>query len=366
MDTLPLPPRPNLEQYRKRAKSLVKAAAAPEDDAVRVWASEWLDGLARALGRPVSPFVQASIDRAVADIEERVRETGGQRFTLGSAHYLIARAHGFATWGEFSGHVDRLAGENADPFEAAADAVVNGDLPTLEALLGTDWRLSRTRSAREHRATLLHYTAANGVEDFRQKTPVNAVEVAKALLDRSAVVDAVANTYGGGPAQTTLNLLVSSAHPAAAGVQSELVSTLLQRGAAVDGLEGDGSPLMTALTFGYLEAAEALMQWGPKVTNVMIAAALGHVDVVQRMLVEGTAVAPSLVKLYWLQLSSDPQSHVERAFVWACAFGRTEVVDLLLEHGVEPDATDPWRRTGLDWAKAMRHDEVVKRLTAAG
>jgi hypothetical protein len=102
--------------------------------------------------------------------------------------------------------------------------------------------LIRAQSARRHRATLLHYVAANGVEDFRQLTPPNAVAIAKALLEAGAEVDALANTYGGGNAQTTMNLLVSSTHPAEAGLQPALVDTLLDYGAAIDGLDNDGSP----------------------------------------------------------------------------------------------------------------------------
>ena len=45
----------------------------------------------------------------------------------------------------------------------------------------------------------------------------NAVAIATMLLDAGAGVDVLADTYGGGVAQTTLNLLVSSAHPAHAG-----------------------------------------------------------------------------------------------------------------------------------------------------
>ena len=35
------------------------------------------------------------------------------------------------------------------------------------------------KSAAAHRATLLHYIGANGVEGYRQKTPKNAVKVAE-------------------------------------------------------------------------------------------------------------------------------------------------------------------------------------------
>ncbi|MBV9156187.1 MAG: hypothetical protein JO097_07980, partial [Acidobacteriaceae bacterium] len=63
-------------------------------------------------------------------------------------------------------------------FEPAVDAVVTGDIPTLESLIHQHLDLARARSSRSHRATLLHYLGANGVEDERQKSPRNAVDVA--------------------------------------------------------------------------------------------------------------------------------------------------------------------------------------------
>jgi ankyrin repeat protein len=338
MDTLPLPPRPNIEQYRKRAKDLVRAAGSGEPDAVRAWATDWLDTLARLRGGTSSPFVQGSFDRAVDGVEQQVLErSSAGRFTLADAQFLIARAHSFENWRDFSEQVERLSaqGGDGDPFESAADAVVTGDLPTLESLLRRKPDLVRARSARRHRAMLLHYVAANGVEDFRQQTPPNAVAIASALLEAGSEVDALANTYGGGTAQTTLNLLVSSAHPAEAGLQPALVDALVDFDAAIDGLEGDGSPLMTALAFGHLDAAEALVRRGASIDNVLAAAALGRRDLVGELLAEGGRVSPSLVGLDWLGLSSDPRPHVDRAVVWACAFGRTEVVELLLEHGAD-------------------------------
>ena len=127
---------------------------------------------------------------------------------MADAEARLARAYGFASWTEFARHV-----EGADrAFEAAADAVVGGDIAAVESKLNAD--LVRARSTRRHHATLLHYVAANGVEDFRQLSPPNAVEIACLLLDAGAEVDALADTYGGGTDQTTMNLLVSSAHPA--------------------------------------------------------------------------------------------------------------------------------------------------------
>jgi ankyrin repeat protein len=208
--------------------------------------------------------------------------------------------------------------------------------------------------------TLLHYVAANGVEDFRQLTPPNAVAIARLLLEAGAEVDAVANTYGGGKAQTTMNLLVSSVHPAATGSQPALVETLLDFGAAIEGLDDDGSPLMTALAFGYVDAAEALLRRGARIDNVVSAAALGRVELVRAMLAGDGGIRPSLVGLDWLGLSSGADSHLDRALVWACAYGRSSVVELLLEHGVDPSAQDGHGRTGLEWAAANGHTEVVE------
>ena len=71
-------------------------------------------------------------------------------------------------------------------FEAAADAIVSGDLARLRGLVESDPGLLHARSARPHHATLLIYTTANGVEDERQKTPPNIVEIADFLRHRAS------------------------------------------------------------------------------------------------------------------------------------------------------------------------------------
>jgi hypothetical protein len=124
-------------------------------------------------------------------------------------------------------------------FESAVEAVVDGDLAALEVALRRNPALVRARSGRVccfdppmHRATLLHYVAANGIEGYRQKTPPNAVEIARALLLAGAESDALADMYG--VECTTMTMLVSSGHPAEAGLQVSLVELLLDFGAAVE------------------------------------------------------------------------------------------------------------------------------------
>src|SRR5207245_10590336 len=190
-------------------------------------------------------------------------------------------------------HVEAVTrdGSPVFQFESAVEAVITGELATLESLVCENPELVRARSTRVthfdppvHGATLLHYVAANGVEGYRQKTPKNAFEVAKLLLDAGAEPDALAGMYGG--QHTTMSMLVSSCHPAKAGVQVALVDLLLDYGAAVEG-RGSGkwvSPLATALAFGYHDAAEALVRRGARVDTLAAAAGLGRLDDAARLL----------------------------------------------------------------------------------
>src|SRR5439155_17392629 len=113
--------------------------------------------------------------RAVDTFAEFLRwkksEQGGA--SLADAQFVIARAHGFESWARFVEHVEDMLRDSSDRsvFERAADAVITGDIETLRRLIRAHPGLVQERSARSHKVTLLHYVAANGVEDFRQKSP---------------------------------------------------------------------------------------------------------------------------------------------------------------------------------------------------
>lgn len=231
-----------------------------------------------------------------------------------------------------------------DSFERAVEAVISGDLDTLRALLRDDPSLVRARSQRPHHATLLHYVSANGVEDERQKTPPNAVDVARMLLEAGADVDALADTYARDLKQTTMYLLVSSIHPHLAGLQEQLVELLLDFGAAIDGVEGEGTPLMTALAFHYPRAAETLARRGARVDTLPAAAGIGRLDLVRQFI---------------------DQPGIEQAFLWAATFGRREVVALLLPR-VDLAAADDQGMTALHWAAWYGQIEVVDFLIERG
>lgn len=324
---LPLPPRPNLEQYKKLAKDLVKACKSGDRNAVRSWAAEWLRKLADLQGSiasQVDPLAEFAWSKPVD--------------TLADAQFVIARAHGFKSWPRFAQHIEALTSPSSpvSRFEAAADAIVTGDVATLRRLLREDPDLIRGRSTREHRATLLHYVGANGFEDYRQKSPKNAVEIARILLYAGSEVDGL--TDGAMGIGTPLGLVATSLHPRQAGVQIALLETLLDYGASVDGAPGGWNPLLAALHNGRPEAAVFLARRGARM-DLEGAAGVGRLDVVQSFFDHEGGLKAEATK-----------AQMENGFLWACEYGRNSVVEFLLDRGVDLRATGNTGLTGLHWA----------------
>jgi len=282
---------------------------------------------------------------------DEVRAAIGE-LSLGDAHEVVAHDHGFARWDDLVAFTEAVQDDGpARRFEAAVEAVVHGDLESLRRMLRDDPALVRARSPRRHRATLLHYIAANGVEDARQRTPANALEVARLLLESGAEVDALADMYD--QRCTTMSMLVSSAHPDEAGLQAALAELLVDHGAALDGPGSAwSSAVMTALTFGYPATAEALARRGASVDDVAVAAGLGRVDDVRRLL---------------------PASSAERrhaALALAAQYGHADVVALLLDAGEDPSRYNPEghhaHATPLHHAAGWGHVEAVRTLVEHG
>jgi hypothetical protein len=337
MDALPLPAAPDLELYRRLADRLQQAR---EDGRVRQWASGWLAELAALLGSDPASLLDRDLERASAHIDRLV----GAMSAAGPD--ALAQLHGFASWQRFARHLEELADPSSRTarFEAAADAVVSGDQAALAALLQADPGLVRARSNRRSQATLLHYVAANGVEDFRQKTPANIVDIARVLLAAGAEVDAANGDYGGDG--TTLGLVATSIHPQEAGVQLALMDLLASAGASLEGLPGGSwRPMDAAVANGCPEAATWLADHGARVT-IIAAAALGRAGDVER------------------ELASAPPAEIEQAFVLACGYGQTRVAELMLDRGFQPgpDTGASALRMAAEW----KHDDTVDMLRARG
>lgn len=236
-------------------------------------------------------------------------------------------------------------------FEEAVDAIVGGDLELLRKLLRERPDLVRERSAREHRSTLLHYVSANGVEDERQKTPPNIVVIARLLLDAGADVNAESDAYG--RQCTTLGLTATSCHPQNAGVQIPLMELLIERGAVVDGPDGY-SGVNGCLRNGRGEAAEFLASRGARL-DLEGAAGVGRLDVVRSFFgADESLIHPAT------------QDQMRDGFAWACQFGRTDVVDFLLQKGIQADAKLKHGATGLHFAAYGGHSAIVKLLLDRG
>src|SRR5215831_9974476 len=174
-----------LEGYQRQAEELLDAWRAGDTGALQIVHQRhprFLDERIRWLPKKISEA-----------------ELRGGSFDLADAQLTVARWYSFADWQRLADYVGAVTqnGSRVARFEAAVEAVINGDLPTLERLLGEDPELVRARSTRVtphdppvHRATVLHYIAANGVEGYRQKTPSNAAAVATMLLKAGAEPDA--------------------------------------------------------------------------------------------------------------------------------------------------------------------------------
>lgn len=231
-------------------------------------------------------------------------------------------------------------------FEQAVDAVVQGDLEALRLLLRADASLVDQRSARSHHATLLHYVAANGVEDVRQRTPVNIVAIAECLLDAGTAVNATCDLYGGGT--DTLGLVVTSMHPRHAGVQLALADLLLARGAVLrPGLVRD------SLANGCPEAATHIgaicLQRGMSL-GLQELAGIGEAQRVTDLLAQETP----------------PASACGEALTMAAWYNRAPSLMAILDAGVAVDTPNGDGATALHVAAYSGHSDVVHLLCDRG
>jgi ankyrin repeat protein len=359
-DALRFPPRPDLDQYRKLAKDFQSACKSGEPLAVRNTASQWLKRLYRLNGHEITPETTEEIDREAQRVERswnNTRSKNASRCTLADAQFFIARQHGFASWPRFSKHITELrrSSSKISLFETAVEAIIRGDVKALKKILKADPDLIRARSTREHRSTLLHYVSANGVEDFRQKTPKNIVDITKVLLDAGAEVDAESDAYGGG--STALGLVATSIHPEEAGVQIPLIKVLLSAGAEMDHRSSAGhghSLVISCLANGQPEAAEFFAGLGAPI-DLQAAAGLGRLDKVKELVDEAGTLKPAETK-----------KQMNSAFLSACSWGRKHVVEFLLEKGVDPNLCDDRGRNGLHCAAFGANTDVARVLLQYG
>lgn len=410
MSARDLPANPNLEQYKKQAKELLKAAKAGDtralalmrehhprlqhasDDELRrtkfalaeaqILVARWhgFESWSKfakhieTITGDSSSHVWTRAEKALVDGDVTTLEAlfashgdmlrkgpvqsswwGGlaPNYSTGNARAIIAREHDFENWDQFAAFAEAMkdAGSPVAQFEAAVDAIIVGDTATLQHLLRTNPSLVRARSTRKHHSTLLHYVGSNGVEGFRQRTPKNIANVAEILLDAGADINATADMYGGGA--DTLGLAATSIHPVTAGVQEELMAFLLARGASVGGETGApaSSKLINAChANGRPGAAEFLAKRADGL-DLEAAAGVGRLDIVKTFFDANG------------RLTSATDQQMQDGFTWACEYGRTDVVEFLLQQGMNVAAKlRHHRQTGMHWAAYGGYADTVRVL----
>ena len=140
MEPTPLPFDAPLERYEQQADSLLAAFRAGDPEALSCFKRR----LPRFL-RPDVPWLPKDFsDAAVA----------ATTLDVNDARMALARRYDFRDWAALAEHVAAVSQKDSPVhrFEATVEAVVAGDLPTLESLLRADPELAPL-AARLERAT---------------------------------------------------------------------------------------------------------------------------------------------------------------------------------------------------------------------
>lgn len=322
-----LPANPDLNHFKYQAKDLLKGHAAAD--------------------RGTAQRIREFHPRFNGVTEE---EIFAARFRLSDAQLTIAREYGFRSWTRLKAHIDSPESAERlklphherieDPvFRHAVDLVDAGDAAGLREHLTRYPHLVYQHVEFEgenyfRTPTLLEFTAENPVR--RGSLPGNIVEVAKVILDAGPNRESLTQALG---------LVATGRVVRECGVQVALIELLCENGADPDGA------LQAAAGHGEFEAVRALLQRGVRVT-LPVAAALGR-------------VVDCLKLLFG---AGDADRH--RAFALASQFGHLEIVQLLLNEGVDPNGYNlpgmHSHSTPLHQAALAGHLEVVRLLVERG
>ncbi len=405
-----LPASPSLEQQKKQARELLRAARAGDPPALqrlrehhpryaerrsRLALADAQLVLAREYGFASWPKLKAWIDRVThpgptrayvpdaAWYEGRARglvemhkgalpnalaqirawhpelsgasdaEIAAAELTLDDARLVYARQHGARDWDDLLARVSRLKSE-AEPFAEAFAAIERRDAGRLRELLQRHPGLASEQGTNGN--TLLNLAVAIEKEDG---------PLVRSLLEAGADPN-LPNDRG----WTPLHQAASVNHP-------PLVSLLLDAGAAVTvSAHGDGgTPLAAALFWGHQEAAAVLAEVAVVPDNPRINAALNRVDRLLRFFREDGSLTPEsgLGRGFYRPHSgfpawtpSDDRAEIlAEALSWAARNDALDAMGFLIDRGAGIDAT-AYRGTPLMFAVAWRKPAAVRWLLEHG
>lgn len=306
MSTRTLPDHPNLDQLRRQAKELHKAAAAGEADAIERLA-------------PVAKDV-----------------------SLNTAQLALAREYGFASWPRLKNEVERR------------QLIETGDAAGLAELLASDPTLATeemTSPIGEGRIPPLQYVGIgllHGVWDHHR-----AGELTKVLLAAGVPVDQSTDS------ETWLITAASHGEPEMARVLIEAGADLEASGRAAP---GSSTALAHAVHYGIVEAVDLLVEAGAVIHDLVEAAGVGDIagyrlgTVGRTELVHALRAAAVCERLkvidQLLETGLDVNSQLTTltevdgtALHCAAWEGKDRSVAHLLAAGADPNLTVAWSRT---------------------
>lgn len=405
-DTRALPPRPSLEQLRKQAKQLLRAARERDTAAL------------------------ARLD--AFDLRSKDADRG--LLNLAAAQLVIAREHGFESWPKLVHHVEALAGvpgrgferpmirpvelRGSRPYTLADGTVVTteevwrmfvaaraGDITEVRSLIGRAAGLALVEynytppihfAVREGHLALVELLVERGADLGYRSYPFGDAlltiaedhehtEVAAFLRERLSrrfvvgtgtrgIIDAAAAgdrsrvqaelARNPGLARTGNETGDTALHHAARNGHLEIVMLLLEHGADADAVRGDGyRPLHLALMTNFLVGVhgdrtaivDALLRHGAKYTP-LIAALRGDHEFLRHALAVDRSNANA----------ADTCQH--RPLSAAVRRGDVEMVRLLLAHGADPTLPEEGAPRGHALWIAVHdgNDELAKLLLEHG
>jgi ankyrin repeat protein len=407
MSAKPLASRPDLSQYKKQAKDLLKAHKTSQADAV--------------------PRLMAHIGRLSVLSTDAVFAA---KISLREAQHVIAREHGFADWSFFKNHIESLAmaKDTGSSSSSAKESetrravyfrcVRANDVSQVRAILTSypdlvhqriadlsaePWQAAEPANRKSNTAlhwTALHYTAPAGQ---------SYAPLAQVLIEYGADIDALGYNENKGvapavvlaawegelallrilleagadpnlPATAESALYAALEHTAPDAAPPNKVSVLLEYGAQHDiftaamsgrtdlvetflneydalidrrSLKRNRTPLEEAVTYSRWQVAQLLIDRGA-VVSVHTTAAMGLIDKLETII----GADP-----HQIEARDDSQ---ETPLLVAARHGRTEAVEVLLRAGADANSVNRWQITALHEAVGSGNAQTATKLLKAG
>jgi len=396
-----LPVRPSLIQLKNQAKDLLKSFRDNSEEAISRFRehnprldrhqplladaqlvlareygfSSWtklkshvegLEALENRVARVRDEFSRGDVERRKrllkpAHAKERFENYDPKANTLSDAdaRLLIANEEGYAFWSKYESYL------HLDPaVREVIVAIRAGDLDRLQEVLKAEPSAANPKWVPGFQIpkpmpndSVPLFCVSEAV--FRRtNTKRNEYEITLALLGAGADVE-----VSGGEALTGA-VSFNAIH---------VVEALLDGGAAIDGVDGDGVPMGYAMHFSYIDIAEFLARRGAKL-DLRFAAGLGKLDVMKRFFNSDGSLKPdagALADPYGLERKKHGHSAfrcertrpniLSQSLYFACRNNRIEAAEFLLSQGADINAVVPGLDAGatiLHWIASSSHSDA--------